>query len=212
MRRRVLSLSLGILGSTVAAVCAMDFSNFTYHQPSRRVYTESVHHQVMSHPVVFCEECQARIAASCNCNQSFAPAVPWPMTSHYGPTMPLQQTPGATMTPSIPRADAASNEGVQRLQAELAACKLREEKLRQRVSELEVQVEQKTARLTEAAQEMKATRQELASVRTQVEKCTENASQLRETLKTSETDNQAVIRAIIQVLQFELEQAEEESR
>lgn len=207
MRRRVLSLSLGILGSTVAAVCAMDFSSFTYHQPSRHVHTEPAHHQVM-----FCDECQARAAASCNCNQSFAPAAPLPMTSHYVPNMPLQQGPSATMTPSVQRTNATSNEIAQRLQAELAANKLREEKLKLRVAELELQTEQQHSKLAVAAQEMKAARQELATTRTQVEKCAENVSQLREALKTSEADNQAVIQAIIQLLQFELELAEEEGR
>lgn len=116
------------------------------------------------------------------------------------------------MTPSGQRTNATSNEIAQRLQAELAAYKLREEKLKLRVAELELQTEQQHSKLAVAAQEMKAARQELTTTRTQVEKCAENVSQLREALKTSEADNQAVIQAIIQLLQFELELAEEEGR
>lgn len=207
MKRRVLSLSLGILGSTVAAVCAMDFSNFAHRQPSRHVHMEPAQDHV-----VFCEACQARAAMSCNCNQSYAPAAPLPMTSHYGPAMPQHQAPGSAATPSGPRLDVATSEIARRLQAELAASKLREEKLKLRVAELELQTEQQNSKLAAAAQEMKAARQELATMRTQIEKCAENVSQLRETLKTSGADDQAVIQAIIQMLQFELELAEEESR
>ena len=87
------------------------------------------------------------------------------------------------------------------LQQELDASKLREDVLRQRVAELERDVEQKNARLAEAVHVMNATRQELVVVKSQFEIWSVRLAELRETVRTAETDNRVIMQSIIKLLE-----------
>ena len=87
------------------------------------------------------------------------------------------------------------------LQQELDTAKQREDVLRQRVAELEREVEHKNSRLTEAVRVMNATRQELVVVKSQFENWSVRFAELRETVRTAETDNRVLMQSIIKLLE-----------
>ena len=113
----------------------------------------------------------------------------------------LPSEPGTSFVPSlIP--ESTTGAPIQRaLQQELDASKVREDVLRQRVAELERDVEQKNARLAEAVRVMNATRQELVVVKSQFEIWSVRLAELRETVRTAETDNRVIMQSIIKLLE-----------
>jgi len=84
---------------------------------------------------------------------------------------------------------------------ELSESAKREADLKARVAELEVQIDQKNQRLVEAIEEMNVTRQELISVRGQLERWSGNMNDLKEKIRSAEADNLATMQTIINLLQ-----------
>ena len=66
---------------------------------------------------------------------------------------------------------------------------------------MDVQIEQKNQRLVEAIEEMNITRQELISVRGQLERWSGNMNDLKDKIRSAEADNLATMQTIINLLQ-----------
>ena len=79
--------------------------------------------------------------------------------------------------------------------------KQQEDILRQRVAELERDIELKNSRLTAAVRAIHATRQELVAVRGQLENWSTRLTELRETARSAEIDNRVLMQSLIQLLE-----------
>ena len=188
MKRQIMGLCLGILGTTVAAVCARDFS----HLAQGRSVADAFDRTTSSH-VVASEPLPIPVPGAVAPLQVVIDAQPNGGSLRPGPTITgtrLGLKPGET----------ATHRALQ-FQEELAAAKLREDALRAQASELQKEIEQKNAKLEAAARELNSTRQELVGVRTQLESWSKNMSQLRGALKAAESENQTLTRTHIKVLQ-----------
>ena len=128
---------------------------------------------------------------------SFTPA---PLTEPRCTTL-LPSGPGANVLPTPLPESAIVAELKRQQQQERDASKLREDVLRQRVAELEREVEHKNARMAEAVRVMNATRQELVVVKSQFENWSVHLAELRETVRTTESDNRVIMQSIIKLLE-----------
>lgn len=87
------------------------------------------------------------------------------------------------------------------LQRQLHDCQLREVEYQHRLADLERQMAQKNAVVAQAIREMNAARQELVTVKTQLEGWSKHMADLRERLRSVEADNRATTQTFVQLLQ-----------
>lgn len=201
MKRILIVLSVAIIGTTFAGVWATDFGHLTQgrtvmdalggsskpHVKSPAAYppgTRIIATEPEPEPMPAGEIVQVQMLSDPTTATGYLRKGP----SVIGTKLNLK--PGETAT-----------QKALQLQDELQAAKLREDELRGRVADLEKEIDQKNTRLVEAIREMNSTRQELISVRSQLESWAQNMAQLREKIKAAEADNLATMQTIIGLLQ-----------